>query len=180
MTSGIASIAAERKRQIEKEGWTAEHDEENSNGEISAAAAAYALSAFSAINPSAHSVDPESLWLWDSRWWKPRTPREDLVRAGALIAAEIDRIDREAKSDDIDESEQPARLETGVAQEGDDWPGIFIRGDSALMAYAPALKALLSGTADPMHMAACAGLADLLSKADVSSVKDPQRVALLR
>lgn len=28
--------------------------------------------------------------------------------------------------------EGPGRVETGVVQFGDDWPGIFIRGDNAL------------------------------------------------
>jgi hypothetical protein len=31
------------------------------------------------------------------------------------------------------------RPETGPMQFGDDWPGVFIRGDSALMGYAPAV-----------------------------------------
>ena len=37
------------------------------------------------------------------------------------------------------------RVETGPLQINDDWPGIFIRGDSALMAFAPALSAVLEG-----------------------------------
>ncbi|MDD9726093.1 hypothetical protein PVV74_11560 [Roseovarius sp. SK2] len=85
---GIESIAAERKRQIEQEGWTPEHDDTHVAGEMADAAACYAR----------NSVDPEDcpkpIWPWSKDWWKPKTPREDLVRAGALIAAEIDRIDR--------------------------------------------------------------------------------------
>jgi hypothetical protein len=37
------------------------------------------------------------------------------------------------------------RIETGPLQCGDDWPGVFIRGDNALMGYAPALDRLLNG-----------------------------------
>ena len=31
---------------------------------------------------------------WDASWWKPKDRRRDLVRAGALIIAEIERLDR--------------------------------------------------------------------------------------
>jgi hypothetical protein len=35
-------------------------------------------------------------WPWDLKWWKPTTPRRDLVKAAALIVAEIERLDRAA------------------------------------------------------------------------------------
>lgn len=95
--SGIEAIAAERRRQIEDEGWTAEHDDAHSLGEISGAAACYALSA---CRPTAQTMKEEInstirvIWPWDATWWKPKDRRSDLVRAGALIAAEIDRLDR--------------------------------------------------------------------------------------
>jgi hypothetical protein len=76
------------------------------------------------------------------------------------------------------QQDAPSRLETGIVQEGDDWPGIFIRGDNALMAYAPALKALIEGKANPVQKAVCTGLLDLLKSADASSGKTPQRVIL--
>lgn len=34
-------------------------------------------------------------WPWPSKWWKPKSQRRDLVRAGALILAEIERLDRQ-------------------------------------------------------------------------------------
>ena len=34
-------------------------------------------------------------WPWSLDWWKPKDPRRDLVRAGALIVAEIERLDRQ-------------------------------------------------------------------------------------
>jgi hypothetical protein len=37
-----------------------------------------------------------SIWPWDRAYWKPRGPRNNLVKAGALILAEIERIDRAA------------------------------------------------------------------------------------
>jgi hypothetical protein len=40
------------------------------------------------------------------------------------------------------------RVETGPTQFGDDWPGVFIRGDNAAY-YAMNLQNLLNGNEDP-------------------------------
>lgn len=85
-------VLAERQRQITAEGWTPEHDDHHADGSLAAAAAAYAFSAATADRYLA--ADPLGFWPWDASWWKPKSPREDLVRAGALILAEIERIDR--------------------------------------------------------------------------------------
>ena len=94
--SVIDEIAAERKRQITEEGWTIEHDaREHARGELSAAAAAYARNASSEIRANRAgylSLQPE-FWPFASEWWKPKGPRRDLIRAAALIVAEIDRLD---------------------------------------------------------------------------------------
>lgn len=96
--TGIESIAAERQRQIEAEGWTAEHDDKHTEGELAHAAAEYAWHAGVSEGGRAEFPPgaPSELWPWASKWWKPKSRREDLVRAGALIAAEIDRLDRAA------------------------------------------------------------------------------------
>lgn len=57
--------------------------------------------------------------------------------------------------------EQTDRVETGITQFGDDWPGIFIRGDCAF-GYALYLRALLNGDADPIALASNQGLLSLL------------------
>jgi hypothetical protein len=90
----VADIVAERRRQIEAEGWTPEHDDEHGAGEMAAAAAAYAFSA--ATEGRYYAADPLGFWPWDAKWWKPKGARRDLVRAGALIVAEIERLDRAA------------------------------------------------------------------------------------
>lgn len=103
---GVAMIAAERRRQIEEEGWTAEHDDiEHQNGELGRAAAAYALAGMKvyqlpvdmARNMRATIVD---IWPWGREWFKPRgkpsSTIRTLVKAGALIAAEIDQQKRRA------------------------------------------------------------------------------------
>jgi hypothetical protein len=80
-------VFAERRRQVEKEGWTPEHDDEHDGGELARAAACYAYNA-----GGGHSSG--MLFPWDCNWWKPGTPRRDLIKAGALILAEIERLDR--------------------------------------------------------------------------------------
>ena len=58
--------------------------------ELSAAAACYAY--FGWVKPSNGMAPTE--WPWDAEWWKPTDRRRDLVKAGALILAEIERLDR--------------------------------------------------------------------------------------
>lgn len=43
----------------------------------------------------------------------------------------------------------PERVETGAVQFGDDWPGVFIRGDNAGY-YAMCLKSMLDGDDNAM------------------------------
>lgn len=88
----LEDIAAERHRQIESEGWKPEHDDEHGLGELAGAAAAYAM-ADDFPNKAAE------LWPWEigadgKNWWKPSDRRRNLVKAGALIVAEIERLDR--------------------------------------------------------------------------------------
>jgi len=92
--SGIDEIAAERRRQIEAEGWTPEHDDEHRSGELAQAAAAYALNCCDDSDGPDLRLMGAEIWPFNDLWWKPRDRRYDLVRAGALIAAEIDRLDR--------------------------------------------------------------------------------------
>ena len=103
MKSGIEIISEERKRQIEIEGWTAEHDDEHRCGELSDATACYATRGYwrnYQRNPAYCMIWPFSL-----DWWKPMADDllgeeyidgriKELSKAGALIAAEIDRLQR--------------------------------------------------------------------------------------
>ena len=102
-TSAELDVLAERARQVSAEGWTPEHDDEHVGGELSDAAAAYAEAASSADH---FTVDlPPAMWPWGDESWKPGDPRRMLVKAGALVLAEIERLDRAA-----------ARATTGEAQ----------------------------------------------------------------
>lgn len=95
MSKAIDDVLAERQRQIDEEGWTAEHDDDHGGGELAAAGASYALHAADTLSAS-FTPDPDvpGTWPWDDSWWKPKDPRRDLVRAAALILAEIERMDR--------------------------------------------------------------------------------------
>ena len=85
-------LLAERFRQIGDEGWSFDHDDEHDCNELADAAACYALGAPSQII--------NQLWPWASMWWKPTDRRRNLVKAGALIIAEIERLDRVSEGHD--------------------------------------------------------------------------------
>lgn len=98
MSKALEDVAAERRRQIEVEGWTPEHDDEHREGELAQAAAVYALgAAYRAQGFRATNVLRMVTWPWDNAWFKLKDQRRDLVKAGALILAEIERLDRAAE-----------------------------------------------------------------------------------
>ncbi|MEG1226491.1 MAG: DUF550 domain-containing protein [Hafnia sp.] len=88
--SAANDIIAERQRQISEEGWTPEHDDEHDKGELAMAAVCY-INETGTVNRNGGK--PWG-WPWDASWWKPDTRRRNLVKSGALILAEIERIDR--------------------------------------------------------------------------------------
>ena len=93
----IEEIAAERRRQVEVEGWTADHDDAHGSGEIAGAAACYAMhNLHIGNNVLGRNVRQiiRDLWPWSADWWKPKNHRADLVKTAALIIAEIERLDR--------------------------------------------------------------------------------------
>lgn len=87
-------VLAERRRQIEDEGWSAEHDDRHSAGQMALASATYILHPLAKTPPQ--QIEVLKLWPWFETWWKPGPRRRMLVKAGALILAEIERLDREA------------------------------------------------------------------------------------
>lgn len=102
MTNGSTLIANERDRQILKEGWTSEHDSQHNREELLDAAKCY-ITASEACRYSKNNVsydggyrkgeDVPREWPWNGKWWKPSDdPIRNLEKAGALIAAEIDRL----------------------------------------------------------------------------------------
>lgn len=106
VTDAARDVILERRAQITREGWTSHHDDEHGNGQLARAAASYCLhhSAMLYDEPAEHAASPRhsffnhasAVWPWAREWWRPKNPRRDLVRAAALILAEIERIDRAA------------------------------------------------------------------------------------
>jgi hypothetical protein len=83
-TPGTMDVLNERVRQQQRvgdgEGYTSTHDDSHADGSIAIAAACYAL-------------EDGLKWPWRDGW-KPKDRRANMVRAAALLLAEIDRLDR--------------------------------------------------------------------------------------
>jgi hypothetical protein len=96
--NGVALIASERDRQVRSEGWTPEHDDEHENGELISAAVWYADNGCEF--DLGLRLPP---WPFEPEAWKASDDRVgQLVKAGALIAAEIDRLQRRDGPRDVD------------------------------------------------------------------------------
>jgi hypothetical protein len=89
--NGIERIAAERRRQIEEEGWDQNHDAQHTDDSLAMAACYYALPDSFDDELTADSIWPTS---WAQAWRKKfnKNRVRQLEIAGALIAAEIDRL----------------------------------------------------------------------------------------
>lgn len=104
-------IIAERRRQIEAEGFDNRHDDAATRGTIAMAASVYASRAAKHARDGGQAktrrfYDDDGApaeWPWGDAWWKPKNVRRDLIRAAALIVAEIERLDRAARSDDAED-----------------------------------------------------------------------------
>lgn len=96
-TNAAIDVLNERQRQKDVEGWSEAHDDSHSDGAMSRAAACYALEATKDNHMTADACGRKPVtWPWDSDWWKPSSARRNLIKAGALILAEVERMDRAA------------------------------------------------------------------------------------
>ena len=101
LSNAVQSVISERQRQQSVEGWTPKHDDKHDNNELAFAASCYAFHSAAASwdfedDGTPYNIHPAPKnWPWAPEWWKPTNPRRDLVKAGALILAEIERIDRQ-------------------------------------------------------------------------------------
>lgn len=106
---GAALIAAERARQSERENYTPEHDDHHADGSLALAAVCYAApERVFVMREFAAGVMYRDPWPWEERADRRHYPGtnvvqpapnraarvRELVKAGALIAAEIDRLRR--------------------------------------------------------------------------------------
>jgi hypothetical protein len=87
-----AAIDTERKRQIQEKRWTFEHDDLHTDRSLSLAAKCYEQNArlMATYEPG---IVPQH-WPWHRDEWNPKTAERDLIRAGALYQAEIERLIR--------------------------------------------------------------------------------------
>lgn len=90
--NGLMLVATERRRQIEVEGFTIEHNIQHRNEELAAAAAVYAAPILSRLDLNLKLT----LWpaTWSNNWYKPTPDNRirELVKSAALSIAEIDRL----------------------------------------------------------------------------------------
>lgn len=98
--NGVEMIEAERQRQLDEEGFTNEHDDQHTAGELAIVAACFA----SPVQLYCYRDGVLLQDIWPDTWhrcWDKRGPDADrielLAKAGALIAAEIDRLKRRKK-----------------------------------------------------------------------------------
>lgn len=102
VTQAQIDVLKERLRQIEVEGWTSTHDDEHTNGGLATAAACYAITGTDGDKWLGYLGAPlvTQLWTWTGwarQWFKPADRRRNLVKAAALLIAEIERMDREVQ-----------------------------------------------------------------------------------
>lgn len=97
-SSALEDIAAERRRQIDERGYTTDFDERYDDGELASAAGLYAMfsrpGGFEQAQRFAAGKSAPAGWPWLAKYFRPTSPRRMLVKAGALILAEIERMDR--------------------------------------------------------------------------------------
>ncbi|MFS2113309.1 hypothetical protein [Herbaspirillum frisingense] len=92
MSAAARDVLAERRRQQEVEGWTPEHDDQYHDCALAEAAICYAQG-----HMTWRRAGHEQRWPWARVCWKPSGYRNNLKKAGALILAEIERLDRAAE-----------------------------------------------------------------------------------
>ena len=87
-TTGAYMIAVERERQVKDEGYNEEHDQTHAPMTLANAAISYIL----CNDKNKRKIAKTTYWPWEDKYYKPRDMKRNLVRAGALVAAAIDRL----------------------------------------------------------------------------------------
>lgn len=112
-SKGLRVIMEERWRQVKVHCWSDKRDDTYVNDELAYAAACYALpreSRIKLLNQGNETIYlREMLWPWAEQWWKPDESNkgsvdgriEELAKAGALIAAELDRLLRIVDKEEV-------------------------------------------------------------------------------
>lgn len=99
-TKALNDVIAERERQLNSENYSLANDDMYEQNELVRAAASYTnhvvgRSWIFERTPDLYQAEvAPDFWPWKDEFWKPKSPRQDLVKAAALLLAEIERIDR--------------------------------------------------------------------------------------
>jgi hypothetical protein len=102
MKTGVELVKEERERQINVELWSAENDFKHERSELALAAVAYALpDNLNYENVCGEDFERSHFFPFHHSWFKEGEGLEgrirELVKAGALICAEIDRLSYETE-----------------------------------------------------------------------------------
>ncbi|MFC3859431.1 hypothetical protein ACFOPQ_01400 [Deinococcus antarcticus] len=104
----LREVLSERTRQV-SHGFDSKHDDLHTSGELALAAAGYAIntSLDSVLYDVTVQVPTSSFtmpvnWPFPPEWFKPTNRRRDLIKAMALIVAEVERLDRLEEQQAID------------------------------------------------------------------------------
>ena len=120
---GTKLIEQYREEQISKHNWSVQHDiDVNKDGQLILGAAAYLLGAtpITVLTPSGPAVIvAEQLWPsnWSKQWLKLSDNKvKNLSKAGALVAAEINRLLQTSDNVDLEELYKYARQQELLAE----------------------------------------------------------------
>ncbi len=101
-SAGIQELLVERRRQVRVEGLDPERDQQYEEGELADAAATYAYWAYHLGQRKGTLDQTPRTWTLPPEQWKPASQRQMLIKAGALILAELDRLDRQQDHDSLE------------------------------------------------------------------------------
>lgn len=106
LSKALVDVMNERDRQVNEEHFAADRDDQYVKGELAQAAASYTVHSIviatlraqgmplDKIEMTARQGGTPRTWPWDANWWKPTDQRRNLVKAAALLIAELERLDR--------------------------------------------------------------------------------------
>lgn len=100
-SKALLDVIKERNRQVNVEEHTHANDDQYQSNELIRGSHSYVGHViarswtYSESTPEKYqSEEPSEFWPWPDETWKPKSPREDLIRATALLLAELERMDR--------------------------------------------------------------------------------------
>ena len=91
MSQAARDVLAERRRQVNAEGFSHARDDQYVGGQLAGAATSYLI-----LAAGGREDEARAFWPWCQEWLKPGSQRRYLEKVGALVLAEMERLDRAA------------------------------------------------------------------------------------